>query len=173
MVITETAEIGTDVERMWSEVGEFGALNHWHPLVTGLDLQRHADGDVRTANPGTPSEQVERLRWEDAARHAYGYQLEHTNMPVRDYTGVFRLERLAPKVTRVIWSVQFELSADGGEKTVDAVRQFLRTGMENIKARYRPWILGEARGVQQDIANAGKESRNTPPAGAWNDTSSD
>jgi len=182
MVITETAEIGVDVERMWREVGEFGTLNHWHPLVTALDVRRQADGDVRTANPRTPREQVERLRWEDASRHSYEYTLEHTHMPVRDFTGAFRLEELAPKSTRVIWSVRFELSEDGDETTVEDVAQFLHAGMGGIKEKYRAWILGEPRGVQRDIARADKRNRtgsesepvrDTPPAGAWNDVSSD
>jgi Polyketide cyclase / dehydrase and lipid transport len=182
MTITEATRIGVDVERLSSEVGEFGALNHWHPLVTACDLQKDARGKLRTINPGTPNEQVERLQWEDTARHCYGYTLEHTSMPVRGFAGVFRLERLAEQATRVTWSVQFELTAEGDERTVDAVRQFLHSGIESLNAKYRPWSLGESRGVQRDIAEADKKDRtgsesepvrNTPPAGPWNDTSSD
>jgi len=175
MTITETAEIGADIESLWKDVGQFGALNRWHPGVTRLDVHRDASGNakVRTRNPGTPEEQVERLQWNDSAQHCYGYSLEHTNMPVHAFAGVFRLERLADRATRVIWSVQFELSAGGDARTVDAVQQFLHTGMDSLSARYRPWFLGESRGVERDVTGGESEPvRNTPPAGAWNDTSS-
>jgi hypothetical protein len=179
--ITETAEIETDVDTLWKDVGDFRAVSHWHPLVTALNVQGEGIGSVRTANPGTPQEQFERLRSVDMHRHCYRYALERSSLPVRDYVGEFRIEAAADNRSRVVWSAQFELATGADDKTADAVRRFLRAGTEHLKARYRPWIHGESRVIQRELADVDRKARtgseteplrNTPPAGAWNDTSS-
>lgn len=77
-------------------------------------------------------------------------------------------------------------SSDRGGKRASSRRRSLTgnpdrtTGPEEPSERSSPWQ--EPRGVQKDIADADKVSRtgskeepvrNTPPAGAWNDTSRD
>jgi len=180
--ITETAEVEIDVATLWRDVGDFGSLAHWHPLVTALNVQGEGIGSVRTTNPGTPHEQLERLRSVDAQLHCYRYAVQRSSLSVRDYVGEFRVEPAADNRSRVVWSAQFELVPGAHGQSADAIRQFLHAGTENLKAKYRPWIHGESRIIQRELADVDRKARtgsetepvrNTPPAGAWNDTSAD
>lgn len=85
-------------------------------------------------------------------------------------------------MSRIVWEVQVTLVEENDDRTVDAIRTFLRNGVAGIQAKYRPYANEEAAGVETHIADADKETRtgtagervkNTPPAGAWNETSAD
>ena len=180
--ITETAEVGVDSGTLWTEIGDFGAVGRWHPWLQALEIDDDRRGCIRIANPGTQSEQVERLQSADSGRHCYRYTIERTSMPVRDYVGELRVEPLSASASRVVWTARFELASEGDGRTVEAVRHFLHAGTENLRARYGTQIQPEPPGVEHDIAAADQRARTgtdrepvrgSPPAGAWNDTSSD
>lgn len=172
--------IGADT--LWKEVGDFGSLARWHPLVSSVTVSEGPTGRVRLVHFKAGGEQVERLEAEDAAQRMYRYRIERTDSPVRDYTGELRIERADTQMSRIVWEVQFTLADEHEERTVAAIRNFLHEGVAIIERKYRPYASMEPDGVARGIADADKKARtgsvnepirNTPPAGAWNDTSSD
>jgi mxaD protein len=181
-MITESAEIELDPDTLWKEIGDFGAVVRWHPMLNGLIVDETGDERIRIANPGSQNEQVERLESADSASHWYRYTIERTNMPVRDYVGELRIEPLPGNGSRVIWSARFELTGEGDGRTVETVRHFLHEGTTHLRDEYGSPPSGEPQGVENRIADADKAARtgtrtepvrNAPPAGAWNDTSAD
>lgn len=180
--VREMAEVMVDVDTLWKEIGDFGSLGRWHPDVNGVTVSGASGGRTRLAYLKTGGELLERLQAVDDTRRVYRYSIERTSLPVRDGVGDFRIEAPDPQMSRIVWEVRFALIDENDDRTVEAIRAFLHDGVAKIQAKYRPYASAEAAGVEAHIADADKETRagtaneqvrNTPPAGAWNETSSD
>lgn len=180
--LREVAETLIDADALWQEVGDFGSIAQWHPQVSHVAPSDEPAGRVRVLHFTTGGDQLERLQTVDAAHRMYRYRIERTSAPVRGYTGEFRIEAADTQMSRIVWEAQFTLADEHDDRTVAAIRAFLHDGVASIESRYRPFARVEPEGVDTGVADADKKVRtgtvnepirNTPPAGAWNDTSSD
>jgi Polyketide cyclase / dehydrase and lipid transport len=134
--ITETATIPRDPATLWNEIGGFGCVGEWHPLLDSVETFGAGTDVIRIARAKGGGEQIERLQSLDASGRVYRYTMERTSMPVRDYTGEFRIEPADDAASRITWSASFELTAEGDGRAVEAVRKFLHAGTESLKSRY-------------------------------------
>jgi Polyketide cyclase / dehydrase and lipid transport len=57
-------------------------------------------------------------------------------MPVRNYVGEFRIDPAGDAGSTVVWSAEFELTAEGDQETVESIRQFLHAGIDSLRRRY-------------------------------------
>jgi hypothetical protein len=135
--IVETATIAVAPEVLWDEIGPFGSVADWHPMLRSVTVIGEGTGALRIAYAQQGATQAERLQALDPKRHLYRYTMEETSMPVRDYTGEFRIDPAGDSASTVVWSAQFELTADGDGRTVEAVRHFLHTGTDSLKRRFQ------------------------------------
>src|SRR6185437_15416639 len=181
-IVKEVAEIGIDADALWHEVGDFGCVARWHPHLIGMTVSDEPAGRLRAAFLKAGGEQLERLQAADPPHHLYRYSIERTGLPVRDYTAEFRVETIDAHTSRLVWEARFALEEQDDKRTVEAVRYFLHEGATSIQAKYPPYAERETDGVDTGIADADKQARagtvnepirNTPPAGAWNETTSD
>jgi mxaD protein len=134
--ITETATIGLDPETLWEEIGAFGSVGDWHPMLNSVAVFGEGTGAIRVAFGNEGAAMAERLQALDPQRHLYRYTVEETSMPVCDYSGEFRIDPAGDSASTVVWSAQFELTPDGDGKTVEAVRHFLHAGTESLRRRF-------------------------------------
>lgn len=150
--ITETATIGVDPETLWNEIGGFGSVGEWHPMVSSVDVLGQGTGAMRVAHGDAGEDQTERLQALDSDRHLYRYTIERASMPVRDYRGEFRIDPSGGAASVVIWSAQFELTEEGDGRTIESVRRFLHTGTESLRSRFgeQPSNLGDHHEHDQD-----------------------
>ena len=91
---------------------------------------------MRIARANEGAVQAERLQTFDPERRLYRYTMEITSMPVRDYTGEFRIDPAGKDASLVVWSAQFELTPEGDGRTVESVRRFLHAGTESLRHRF-------------------------------------
>jgi mxaD protein len=180
--VEEVAEVMVDADTLWKAVGDFGAAARCHPQVSGVTVIDSPAGRARLVQFKTGGEQLERLEAEDRAQRVYRYSVERTSLPVRGYTGELRVEAAGGGTSRLVWGAHFMLADDGDGRTIEAVRHFLHDGAAGIQAGYKPYANDEPRAIDTGIAADDKRTRtgtaeepvrDTPPAGAWNDTSSD
>lgn len=182
--VREIAKVMIGADALWKEVGDFGAVAQWHPRVSSAVVSDDSAGRARLLQFETGGEQRERLTAMHAARRIYRYVIERPGpgLPVRDCNAELRIEKADTQMSRIIWEAQFTLAEEGDDRTVAALRAFMHEGLANIQGKYRPYARLEPDGVDRGIADADKKARtgtvdepvrNTPPAGAWNETSSD
>lgn len=179
--VEESTEVMVDADRLWKAVGDFGTAARWHPQLSGVTVIDGPAGRARLLQFKTGGEQLERLRDVDEAHRVYRYSVERTSLPVQGYTGELRVEAADTGTSRIVWAAHFMLADEGDGRTIEAVRHFLHDGAVGIEAEYRPYANDEPRAVDNGIADDDNKTRagtpdesvrNTPPAGAWNDTSS-
>ena len=181
-IVKEAAEIGIDADTLWNEVGDFGSIARWHPHLSSVTVTDEPAGRLRLWLLKTGGEQRERLHAVDTSHRAYRYSIERTNLSIRDGSAEFRVEPIDAYASRLAWEARFTLENEGDRRTVEAIRYFLHEGATSIQAKYPPYAEREPNGVETGIADADKQARagtvnepvrNTPPAGAWNETTSD
>lgn len=132
--LVERTRVAEGAGTLWRRIGAFGGIGQWHPMLAKVTSEGEQNGSLRIAETRDGSRQTERLLETHPGRHAYRYQMEKTAMPVRDYVAELRVEDNGDETSTVVWSAEFEPTADNA-KTAEAIRGFLRAGLDNIGAR--------------------------------------
>jgi hypothetical protein len=136
--VKETAKIGLSADAAWRRIGSFGSVGEWHPMLAKVDSEGDTPGSrchVKTTEGGR---QVERLEAFDPANHVYRYVIDETALPVCDYHAELRIDGDGDNASTIIWSAQFEVASDDKHQGIDAVRQFLKAGLDDLGKRYPP-----------------------------------
>jgi mxaD protein len=134
--VTETADLDIDAESAWRAVGDFGAVGHWHPMLAEVRSEGNTTGARRHVTATDGSKQVERLDSYDPQRHCYRYHMESTGLPVRDYVAEFRIDGDGRHHSKATWSAYFAVTGRNGREGVQAIREFLKAGVEALERRY-------------------------------------
>ncbi|HKU95513.1 MAG TPA: SRPBCC family protein [Vineibacter sp.] len=134
-MISETARLGTSAHNAWRDIGSFGAVGHWHPMLAEVEAQGDRPGARRRVITTQGARQVERLSAFDPEGFRYTYTIEKSALPVSNYRAELRVDEAGRDRSRLTWSAAFDATANAPE-TTEAVRQFLRAGLDNLTARY-------------------------------------
>jgi hypothetical protein len=134
--VKASEEFPADAEALWQEIGSFQGVGNWHPLLASVSGFGESPGSVRNVTSRDGQKQIERLREVNPAEHYYRYDVISTKMPVAQYKGELRIQDSGDRTSRVVWSSAFRVKSGDEAKTAEMVRQFLQTGLENLKSRY-------------------------------------
>ena len=135
--IVESVLIAESSADLWDEIGAFGAVARWHPMLAKVESEGDREGCKRVAESRDGSRQTERLIEFAPKQHFYRYRMEATTMPVDDYIGELRIEDCAGQTSRVVWSAKFKLRSAKAADATDIVRSFLKAGLDNIASTHR------------------------------------
>jgi len=134
--IVETARIAQEAGVLWAEIGAFGAVGAWHPMLARLDTEGERPGELRTAHGKDGTRQVERLRETAPGQRAYRYEIVSTTMPVANYAAEFQVEDDGDRASKVVWQAEFDVMSDDEAGVVKGIRAFLRAGLASLTERY-------------------------------------
>lgn len=140
--IIESVRVAEAPDALWRDIGGFGAVGRWHPMLARVDSEGERPGCRRTAEGRDGSRQVERLLEISSERHCYRYRMESTGMPLRDYVGELRVENDGGSGSTVVWSADFEPTGDDEAQIVESVYSFIKAGLQNLERLHRS-ALGE------------------------------
>ena len=134
--VTETARIGLNADAAWQRLGSFGSVGEWHPMLSKVESEGDRPGARRHVETTEGARQVERLEAFDPVSHDYRYVMEETALPVSDYRAEFCVDGDGEGESTVIWSARFEVQSASRDEDVEAIRRFLKAGMDDLKKRY-------------------------------------
>jgi len=57
--VIQTVCLPVEAERLWRDIGSFGAVGNWHPMLSAVDSQGDVAGAIRTTHSQDGSTHVE------------------------------------------------------------------------------------------------------------------
>ncbi len=142
--VTELVRLAREAEALWREIGPFGAVGKWHPMLAGLEADGEHPGALRTAHGRDGSVQVERLL--EMTPVGYRYTMVSTAMPVENYVAEFGAANNGDGTSKIRWHASFNVAADDEAETIAGIRAFFRAGLDALAGRYgkapAPRLLG-------------------------------
>ncbi len=123
-------------DALWREIGPFGAVGDWHPLVEMVESDGETAGAHRTALTRDGIRRVERLQEMNPRLRRYRYAVESTPLPIRDCVAELRVDDNGDGSSTVLWASHFTVTAGDECDVVRAIRDFYRAGLDNLKRRY-------------------------------------
>lgn len=130
-------DVSGDPDAVWKELGDFCAIETWHPMVKACSAVE-VDGKLtRTLTLADGATQVERLvDWNDRAR-TYTYRLVEGGASVVDLQATLAVRR-HDGGSRIVWSGSYA-PANGVPtgKAWGAVRAFYDAGLKALAERHK------------------------------------
>ncbi len=121
--VTREVTIDSTPATVWKLVGNFNALDVWHPAVRKSELNG-AGTKVGTRRMLTLAEGkqviIEQLTAYDAAKTSYSYTIVNSPLPVVNYKGTISLNATSDGKTLLKWTSNFE--APSGADSASATR---------------------------------------------------
>jgi mxaD protein len=137
--IVETAHVGAPAAALWRDIGGFGAVADWHPMLARVTTEGEGEGEgaLRMVEGRDGTRQTERLLESSPEQRFYRYKMESGPMPVRDYVAELRVEDNGDGTSTVVWSAEFEPTTTSF-RTIEEIQEFLKSGLDSIVHLYRP-----------------------------------
>ncbi len=147
--IEESIEIDAGQEKIWAVLGDFQAIDEWHPLIENAAGEGNQTGAERTLSiKGREGVIIESLDEYEPDQYFLAYRLLQENInviPVSFYTMKIELSGGDNAMSKVTWSARFYRADTGNypppefsdEAAVRALEDFARQGLTALKATVR------------------------------------
>lgn len=119
------------VDDVWNLVGQFNALQDWHPAIESSDLED--GGKVRRLSLVGGGEIVERLERIDDQEHSYRYAIESSPLPVANYVAEIHVIKDEQGGCTVEWSSDFVASGAPEADATRVIRDIYSAGFDNLR----------------------------------------
>ena len=122
---------------VWKMVGDFNALDVWHPAVASSTATGSRPGAARLLTLGNGVTISEKLLARDAARHSYRYAILKSPLPVKNYKSTLQLTPTADGKTLMKWSSTFEASGADDAKAQEVIQGIYDAGLAKVAANFK------------------------------------
>ncbi len=130
--VSVSTHISATPERVWSAIGDPGAISEWHPVVSKSSL----DGTRRLctlADGALIDEQIDEI---DEANRSYTYRIVESPLPLSEYLATLRVVD-AEGGCSVEWASGFEVTADSPEDTIAVIKGVYDAGLTALRDSFR------------------------------------
>ena len=122
---------------VWKMVGDFNALDVWHPAVTRSTATGNAPGATRLLTLGNGATISEKLLARDAAKHSYSYAILKSPLPVKNYKSTLQLSPTPDGKTLMRWSSTFEAAGADDAKAQEVIQGIYDAGLAKVAANFK------------------------------------
>jgi mxaD protein len=122
---------------VWKMVGDFNALDVWHPAVASSTATGSKPGATRLLTLGNGATISEKLLARDPARHSYSYAILKSPLPVKNYKSTLQLKPTADGKTLMTWSSTFEANGADDAKAQEVIQGIYDAGLAKVAANFK------------------------------------
>ena len=115
---------------VWAEIGDFQALDSWHPVVARSRAEGSGDLEYRHLTTVDGAELTEQLL--SRSEHGYRYRINSGPLPVAHYEATLEVTA-EDGGCRVTWSSSFTPTAENAEQVIAGIYE---AGFEALKTRF-------------------------------------
>lgn len=138
--VLQTARVARQARTLWREIGSFGDVVRWHPMLAALESEGEEPGARRWAHTRDGGTQVERLAQNNPLQRSYIYAVEKTPMPVKNCVAELRVDDNGDGTSTVVWQSEFdvreEVGAQDRRRVVSEIEDYFRAGLDRLKEQY-------------------------------------
>lgn len=133
--VSRSALVDQPAAKVWAMIGDYGALDQWHPAVVKLDLSGDAaSGLYRTLTLPDGGTLNEKLIDHSDGGMSYSYSIESGVLPVANYVSTLsvRPARHDPGMSVVEWSSSFDPTGIGNGQARDMIGGIYLAGFGSV-----------------------------------------
>ncbi|HOX67275.1 MAG: SRPBCC family protein [Rhizobacter sp.] len=124
---------------VWKLVGNFNALDVWHPAVIKSELKGSATkvGARRLLTLGDGATILESLLTYNAAKTTYSYSIVKSPLPIANYKATITLTPVDETHTLMQWSSTFDANGVSDEQASTIIGGIYDAGMAKVVANFK------------------------------------
>ena len=122
---------------VWKMVGDFNALDVWHPAVARSTATGNAPGATRLLTLGDGATISEKLLARDPAKYSYSYAILKSPLPVKNYKSTLQLSPTPDGKTLMRWSSTFEAAGADDAKAQEVIQGIYDAGLAKVVANFK------------------------------------
>lgn len=142
--VSEKVEINASAEKVWENLGDFGALEKWHPafakteIVGGTNNKVGAQRVLTLKDGGTINETLTAY---SASKKTMTYKITESVVPVSHYSATIDVIAKGANKSLVIWHATFKrkdladapAAGQDDEAAVKTITTVFQAGLDNVK----------------------------------------
>ncbi|KQW66128.1 SRPBCC family protein [Methylibium sp. Root1272] len=125
---------------VWKLVGNFNAIDVWHPSVLKSELKGQAGqaGARRLLTLDDGATRLEKLLSYSAAQRSYSYAIVESALPVANYKATLTLTPAEEGRTLMKWRATFDANGVSDEEATTIIGGLHDAGMAKVRANFKP-----------------------------------
>lgn len=134
--VSREAVIEANAETVWKVVGNFNALDFWHPLVMTSTMKGNGvkPGATRQLTFLNGAEITEKLTAYDNKKLSYTYKIIKTALPVSNYVSTISLSPTPEGKTLMKWESSFEAKDTPEDEALALIQGAYDAGLKRVGA---------------------------------------
>ncbi len=131
--VTKSLDINAGIDAVWNKVGDFCAIQDWHPAVAKCEAYDDHGTRYRTltlADGGVISE-----KYAGTEGTSYTYFIKKSPLPVKTCKATFKAEGGTDKTT-ITWTARFKAKEVTEEEAKAAVAGIFDAGLTSISEKF-------------------------------------
>jgi carbon monoxide dehydrogenase subunit G len=131
---SKTITVNAGIEEVWKKVGDFCAIQDWHPAIEKCKAYDDHGTFYRTLTLTDGATISEKHAGEEAT--SYTYFIKKSPLPVKAYKATFAAEGDASKTT-ITWSARFKAKDKTNEEAQAVIQGILDAGLTSIADSFK------------------------------------
>jgi carbon monoxide dehydrogenase subunit G len=132
--VSKTITVNSGVEEVWKKVGDFCAIQDWHPAIEKCKAYDDHGTFYRTLTLTDGGIISEKHAGEEAS--SYTYFIKKSPLPVKAYKATFSAEGDASK-TVITWNARFKAKEKTNEEAKEVIEGIFDAGLASIAESFK------------------------------------
>ena len=132
--VNKSIEVTASLEKVWASVGDFCAIQAWHPAVAKCEAYDDHGTFYRTLTLGDGGVISEKHAGEEA--NSYSYFIKKSPLPVKAYKASFKAEANGDK-TIINWSARFRAKDASNDEAKSVIEGIFDAGLASIAEQFK------------------------------------
>ena len=136
--VTREVTVDSSPSTVWKLVGNFNALDVWHPAVTNSAMKGTGTqpGSTRVLTLGNGATILEKLVSYSAAKTSYSYAIVKSPLPVKNYVATITLVPLDDGKTQIKWTSTFDAAGVPDDQAREVIGGVYDGGLAKVVANF-------------------------------------
>ena len=132
--VSVSKTITAPAERVWESVAAIGGIENWSSPIADSEVSGEGEGAKRVCNMADGSGKIyETIETIDHGSKIFQYSIQELPMPISNPLGTIEVQELGNGLTKVNWSIEFEVEEEAEEMMKEMIEGFYVDGIQGLE----------------------------------------